>query len=89
LLSIIGSPETVAGTLDIAGPGSRSYAFIIDWQYRALLALGWFCAAWVLIRFIGPASGGAGSSLQLRAAVAPALGPAGECALGRLVQISQ
>lgn len=65
--------ETIADTLDIAGPGSRSYAFILDWQYRVLLALGWFCAAWLLIRFIGLASGGASSSLQLRAAVAPAL----------------
>jgi len=28
-------------TLDIAGPGSRSYAFIIDWHIRLLLALAW------------------------------------------------
>lgn len=37
--------------LDIAGPGSRSHAFIIDWHIRVLLALAWFCAAWLLIRF--------------------------------------
>jgi uncharacterized RDD family membrane protein YckC len=56
--------------LDIAGPGSRSYAFIIDWQYRVLLALGWFCGAWLLI---GLLPHGASSGLQLQAAVAPAL----------------
>jgi uncharacterized RDD family membrane protein YckC len=27
--------------LAIAGPGSRSYAFLIDWQIRVLAALGW------------------------------------------------
>jgi uncharacterized RDD family membrane protein YckC len=50
--------------LDIAGPGTRSYAFIIDWEYRVLLALGWFCGAWLLIKPIG---------LPLEAAVVPAL----------------
>jgi uncharacterized RDD family membrane protein YckC len=59
--------------LDIAGPGSRSYAFIIDWEYRVLLALGWFCGAWLLIKVIGPAPDGATSTLQLQAAVWPAL----------------
>lgn len=38
-------------TLNIAGPGSRSYAFIIDWHIRLLLALAWFVIS-VLI-FIG------------------------------------
>ncbi|HLK70406.1 MAG TPA: RDD family protein [Steroidobacteraceae bacterium] len=28
--------------LEIAGPGSRSYAFIVDWHIRVLLALAWF-----------------------------------------------
>ena len=28
-------------TLMIAGPGSRSYAFVIDWHIRLLLALAW------------------------------------------------
>lgn len=36
--------------LDIAGVGSRSYAFVIDWNIRLLLALGWFCGAWLVIR---------------------------------------
>lgn len=31
--------------LRIAGPGSRSYAFIIDWHIRLILALAWFFAA--------------------------------------------
>jgi uncharacterized RDD family membrane protein YckC len=60
--------------LDIAGPGSRSYAFIIDWQYRVLAALGWFCGAWLLIRVIGPSSDVVTARLQLQLAVAPALG---------------
>lgn len=28
--------------LHIAGPGSRSYAFVIDWHIRLVLALAWF-----------------------------------------------
>lgn len=36
-------------TLTIAGPGSRSYAFIIDWHIRLLLAIAWL----VLGVFIG------------------------------------
>jgi uncharacterized RDD family membrane protein YckC len=61
------------GALDIAGPGSRSYAFIIDWQYRVLLALGWFCGAWLLLRVIALGSEVAIARLQWLAAVAPAL----------------
>lgn len=30
--------------LRIAGPGSRSYAFVIDWHIRGILALAWFFA---------------------------------------------
>ena len=60
--------------LDIAGPGSRSYAFIIDWEYRVLLALGWFCGAWLLIGFIGSSSDVALSRWQRLAALTPALG---------------
>jgi uncharacterized RDD family membrane protein YckC len=43
------SVDSVTGidvSLAIAGPGARSYAFLIDWHIRVLLALGWFvCAA--------------------------------------------
>jgi len=35
--------------IEIAGVGTRSHAFIIDWQIRALLALAWFCGAWLLL----------------------------------------
>lgn len=31
--------------LRIAGPGSRSYAFVIDWHIRLVLALAWFLVA--------------------------------------------
>lgn len=34
--------------LRIAGPGSRSYAFVIDWHIRLLLALAWLLAGLVL-----------------------------------------
>lgn len=60
--------------LEIAGPGSRSYAFIIDWQYRALLALGWFCGAWLVLRAIGSSSDPVSGRLQLLTALIPALG---------------
>ena len=30
--------------LNIAGPGARSYAFVVDWHIRLLLALAWFVA---------------------------------------------
>jgi uncharacterized RDD family membrane protein YckC len=39
--------QTVTGVdveLTIAGPGSRSYAFIIDWHIRSLVALAWVLA---------------------------------------------
>jgi len=32
-------------SLPIAGPGSRSYAFLIDWHIRLLLALAWLAVA--------------------------------------------
>jgi uncharacterized RDD family membrane protein YckC len=34
--------------LDIAGAGSRSYAFIIDWHIRVLLAIAWYVIALAL-----------------------------------------
>lgn len=44
--------QTVNGaelTLSIAGLGSRSYAFIIDWHLRLLLAIAWFLAVVLLL----------------------------------------
>jgi uncharacterized RDD family membrane protein YckC len=46
--------------LKIAGPGARSYAFIIDWHIRLLAAVAWFAIASLLIG-------------QMRGAVAPGL----------------
>lgn len=37
-------------TLRIAGPGTRSYAFLIDWQIRLLGGLGWVLIALLLRR---------------------------------------
>lgn len=34
--------------LEVAGVGSRSYAFIIDWHVRILLVVGWMLVVWVL-----------------------------------------
>jgi uncharacterized RDD family membrane protein YckC len=39
--------------LDIAGAGSRSYAFVIDWHIRLLLALAWFFVWFVLLPSVG------------------------------------
>jgi uncharacterized RDD family membrane protein YckC len=35
--------------LRIAGPGSRSYAFLIDWHIRLILALSWWSAGTLLL----------------------------------------
>jgi uncharacterized RDD family membrane protein YckC len=43
--------ESVTGvdlTLTIAGPGTRSYAFVIDWHIRALVAAAWLLVAYYL-----------------------------------------
>jgi uncharacterized RDD family membrane protein YckC len=43
--------ESVTGidvSLAIAGPGARSYAFVIDWHIRAILALAWYVSAALL-----------------------------------------
>jgi uncharacterized RDD family membrane protein YckC len=37
-------------TLRVAGPGNRSYAFLIDWHVRALLALAWLLLAATLFK---------------------------------------
>jgi uncharacterized RDD family membrane protein YckC len=42
---VVTSATGVDVELAIAGPGSRSYAFIIDWHIRLLLALTWFAIA--------------------------------------------
>ena len=42
---IVTTPTGVDVELAIAGPGSRAYAFIIDWHIRLLIAISWFAAA--------------------------------------------
>jgi uncharacterized RDD family membrane protein YckC len=45
------SVDSVTGidvSLPVAGPGARSYAFLIDWLIRLLLALAWYSAATVI-----------------------------------------
>jgi uncharacterized RDD family membrane protein YckC len=37
-------------TLGIAGPGTRSYAFVIDWHIRLLLACAWLLVAAVALQ---------------------------------------
>lgn len=40
----IASATGVDLQLNVAGPGARSYAFVIDWHIRLLLAFAWFVA---------------------------------------------
>ena len=45
------SVDSVTGidvSLPVAGPGARSFAFIIDWHIRLILALAWFVLAAVV-----------------------------------------
>jgi uncharacterized RDD family membrane protein YckC len=37
-------------TLSLAGPGTRSYAFVIDWHIRALLAGAWLLVAFYIFK---------------------------------------
>jgi len=60
--------------LAIAGPGSRSYAFIIDWHIRILLALTWILGA-TLVQFRGcvPAGESMGPAAVITLAPAAAI----------------
>jgi uncharacterized RDD family membrane protein YckC len=50
---VVISPTGVDVELAIAGPGSRAYAFIIDWHIRLLIAVCWFAgASYVMSRFV-------------------------------------
>ena len=42
---VVDSVTGVELTLPVAGPGVRSYAFIIDWLIRAILFVAWYGAA--------------------------------------------
>jgi uncharacterized RDD family membrane protein YckC len=41
---VIDSNTGIDVSLPVAGPGVRSYAFIVDWHIRLILALGWYVA---------------------------------------------
>lgn len=41
-------------TLRVAGPGTRAYAFIIDWHIRVLVALAWVLAGLLIGLIVGP-----------------------------------
>lgn len=40
-------------TLPVAGPGTRAYAFIIDWHIRLLVALAWLLLGWLARLTVG------------------------------------
>jgi uncharacterized RDD family membrane protein YckC len=44
----VDSVTGVAVELAVAGPGARSFAFIIDWHIRAILAIAWFCVGMMI-----------------------------------------
>src|SRR5690349_1037526 len=45
---IVDSVTGVEVELAVAGPGARSFAFIIDWNIRAILAIAWFCVGMMI-----------------------------------------
>ena len=62
-------------SLSIAGPGSRSYAFLIDWHFRLVLAGAWFvCAALITTgRVFAAAGSGRSPTVYVITAVLPGL----------------
>ena len=56
-------------TLPVAGPGTRAYAFLIDWHIRLLVALVWLLLGWL----IGLGLGSAARTTFVLLAVVPAL----------------
>jgi uncharacterized RDD family membrane protein YckC len=52
---IVQAADAVEVELPVAGIGSRSYAFLIDWHIRFLLALAWLALVAVLLGVLSPA----------------------------------
>ena len=52
---VVQAADAVEVELPVAGVGSRSYAFLIDWHIRLLLALAWLLGVAVLIGLLSPA----------------------------------
>lgn len=73
---IVSSATGVDVLLDVAGPGSRSYAFIVDWCLRTLVAGAWFlCASLATLGHVFPEGKGATTSEPyVLFVIVPALG---------------
>lgn len=69
----ITSATGVDVVVTLAGTGSRSYAFVIDWHIRLLGALAWFLCAALLINGRISLGGRPASKTYVFAAVVPAL----------------
>lgn len=61
---VVDSATGVEVTLPVAGPGARSFAFVIDWGIRVIFALAWYAVAariyngqWVLTPPFDPGPG--------------------------------
>ncbi len=52
---VVQAADAVEVELPVAGIGSRSYAFLIDWHIRFLLALAWLVLIAVLVGLLWPA----------------------------------
>ena len=52
---VVQAADAVEVELPVAGIGSRSYAFLIDWHIRFLLALAWLVGIAVLLGFLSTA----------------------------------
>ncbi len=60
---IVTSSTGVDVELAIAGPGSRAYAFLIDWHIRLLVAVAWFAIGALCLRGYNSASGRSATAL--------------------------
>ena len=52
---VVQAADAVEVELPVAGIGSRSYAFLIDWHIRFLLALAWLVLIAVMLGLLSPA----------------------------------
>ena len=62
---VVTSPTGVDVELAIAGPGSRAYAFVIDWHIRLLAAVTWFAASSMIVARVHPVSAANGGAAAL------------------------
>jgi uncharacterized RDD family membrane protein YckC len=59
--------------LPIAGPGSRSYAFVIDWHIRLLIALAWLLCTRLVLAAVGISGTSGARTANALLVVLPAL----------------